>query len=311
MHMMTIVRLWACTLAVAVSTTSTPFSASAAGSTSELSQRPRVAFVPAEITIDGVPRPDIARAMADSFSAASLRRGNYRVFNMEPQAIGRAGKGRRSLGNLGSGAVTGRISGPQPADLDFLFTFNLIGDGNRYSLTMKKLRAESNEVLEAHEFATAGRLDKVFTLVPQALERVDARRLPAAFPVSQSPTAIRESQPAYTYERAIPVSQPISPEWKNFDFSKVPKALVYRRVGSIMATNDPWRFCIINPADSRSSMDMNDDLHVLWDDSSAVYSRLHVSSMDSGKVIADFGRNPSYHKLFPGDSVFGWAPPVQ
>ncbi|MDB6140563.1 MAG: hypothetical protein JWO94_3635 [Verrucomicrobiaceae bacterium] len=312
MHMMTTVRLWACTLTVAVSSGIPARFSHGAGTGSELPIRPRVAFVPAEVSIDGVSRPDIARAMADSFTAASLRRGNYRVFSMESQAAARPGKGRKNLGNLGSSAVVGRISGPQPADLDFLFTFNLIGDGNRYSLTMKKVRADSNEVLEAHEFATAGRLDRVFTLVPQALERVDARHLPPSFPQSQSPAAVRATQqPAYVSTGAGSSSQAVPLEWKNFDFSKVPKALIYRRVGSIMATNDPWRFCIINPVGSSGEMRLNDDVQVLWDDTNAVYAKLHVSSMDSGKVIADYGHNPSYHRLFPGDSVFGWAPPVQ
>jgi len=312
MHTMMIGRLWVCPLVIAASLLASLPCLSAAGAGADLALRPRVAFVPAEITIDGVPRPDIARAMADSFTAASLKRGNYRVFNMEPQATGRERKGRKNLGSLGSSPVTGRISGPQPADLDFLFTFNLIGDSNRYALTMKKLRADSNEVLEAHEFSTAGRLDKVFTLVPQALERVDARHLPPAFPLTQSPSAVRDTQTSsYASSSPAPAAQQVSLEWKNFDFSKVPKALVYRRVGSIMATNDPWRFCIINPVGPGSEMRLNDDLHVLWDDSNKVYSRLHVSSMDSGKVIADYGRNPSYHRLFPGDSVFGWAPPMQ
>ena len=309
MLMTTPIRLWACTLAVAVSASLGLPSASAAGTTSELKLRPRVAFVPAEITVDGTPRPDIGRAMADSFSAASLKRGNYRVFNVEPRPAGRAGKGRnKELGSLGSSA-TAKVSGPKPADLDFLFTFNLIGDGNRYALTMKKINAETNEVLEAHEFSTSGRLDKVFSLVPQALERVDARHLPPAFPLSQSPSAVRAAQPVYVASHPAP--QQVSIEWKNFDFSKVPKALIYRRVGSIMATNDPWRFCIINPVGPNTAMRMNDDVQVLWDDTSAVYAKLHVSSLDSGKVIADYGRNPSYHRLFPGDSVFGWAPPMQ
>ncbi len=274
--------------------------------------RPRVAFVPAEVTIDGVPRPDIGRAMADSFSAASLKRGNYRVFNMEPQAPpARLGKGRKSLPMLGN-AVTGQVSGPKTADLDFLFSFNLIGDGDHFAFTMKKIRADTNEVLEAHELSTTGRLDRVFTLVPKALECVDARHLPPPFPVTQSPATIPSytPPPAPAYVHAAPNGE-VPLEWKNFDFSKVPKALIYRRVGSIAATVDPWRFCIINPLGSTGMMQTHDDVQVLWDNSTSVYAQLHVTGTDSGKVIANYGKNPSYHRLFPGDAVFGWAPPLQ
>ncbi len=301
-------RSWSCTAAllccVAAGVSSRPLVAL------EQTMRPRVAFVPAEITIDGVPRPDIGRAMADSFSAASLKRGNYRIFNLEPPAPPvRMGKGRKNLGMLGS-AAPGQVSGPKPADLDFLFSFNLIGDGDRYSFTMKKIRADTNEVLEAHNLSTSGRLDRVFSLVPQALERVDVRHLPPSFPLSQSPAAVRETLTPPVYVHAAP-AEGVPLEWKNFDFSKVPKALIYRRVGSIMATNDPWRFCIINPLGSTAMMRPHDDVQVLWDNSTSVYAKLRVTGMDSGKVIADYGLNPSYHRLFPGDAVFGWAPPLQ
>ncbi len=312
--MMTNNRLWAYALAAATSICASPSQAPAAGTTAnELSLRPRVAFVPAEVTIDGAPRPDIARAMTDSFTAASLKRGNYRVFNMDTQATakgGRNGKARKNLGSLGAG-VTGAVSGPKPADLDFLFTFNLVGDEGHYALTMKKLRAETNEVLEAHEFSTNGRLDRVFSMVPQALERVDARHLPPSFPVTQSPAYLHPPEPVAAYAATSPRPAAVPLEWKNFDFSKVPKALVYRQVGSIMATNTPWRFCIINPVGSPNVIHPHEDLQVLWDNSTNVYAKLRVSSFDSGKVIADFGRTPSYHRLFPGDSVFGWAPPVE
>ena len=306
--MMTTFQIQIGVLALAVSTAVTTATASTA---SDLSTRPRVAFVPSEITLDGSPRPDIARAMCDSFTSAALKRGHYRVFNMEPQAPVKAGKGRKKqLDNLGAN-VSGKVSGPKPSELDFLFTFNLIGQDNHYALTMKKLQADTNEVLEAHEFTTTGRLDKVFSLVPQALERVDARKATPTFPLTQSPSAVREANsPSYAYQAAPSQSPQASLEWKNFDFSKVPKALVYRRVGSILATNDPWRFCIINPV-GNSVIHRNDDVQVLWDDTHDVYSKLRVSSFDSGKVIADYGRNPSYHRLFPGDSVYGWAPPLQ
>ena len=302
MIMMTTSRLLGCALLLAVSCGSN----FAAGTASELSMRPRVAFVPAEITIDGSPRPDIARAMTDSFSSAALKRGHYRVFNMDTQPAVKAGKNRKKLDNLGS---NGKASGPKPTDLDFLFTFNLIGDNDHYAMTMKKMQAETNEVLEAHQFSASGKLDKVFSMVPQALEKVDARKPTPIFPLTQSPAQVRESI-AYYGNAHPPQSQQVSLEWKNFDFSKVPKALVYRRIGSVMATNDPWRFCIINPV-GNSVMRPNDEVQVLWDDNHQVYSRLRISNLDSGKVIADYGRNPSYHRLFPGDSVYGWAPPLQ
>jgi hypothetical protein len=186
-----------------------------------------------------------------------------------------------------------------------------VGENDRYSITVKKVRAENNEVIEAHDLTTNGRLDRLFAIVPQALDQIDAKLYPPAFPRTQSPEEIRRpliygDQP-YNYGRY----HDVSPAFAHMDLTKVPKALVYQRLGTICATNDPWRFAIINPVGPHKVAE-NEQLDVQWGDGGpGVYAKLKVSSHDSGKVIADYGSNPSYHKLYPGDGVFGWAPPVQ
>lgn len=285
-------------------------------SADELSLRSRVAFVPNEVTINGTPRPDIGRALADSFSAAALKRGRLRVFNIETPAVPvRPLKGRKHLGALGTAAPAagGGVSATTLRDLDFLYSFNLLGDGETYSLILKKVRAENNEIVEAHEMKTQGRLDRVFAMVPQALERIDPRFYPAAFPRTQSPAEVRAAQPATA---PAWVCRPgtwsgIPPEYVDVDLSRVPKALTYQRLGSVVMAVDPWRFAVITPV-SGARIARRETLDVQWDDGGpGVYSRLRVSGFDSGKVIADYGSNPSYHRLYPGDSVYGWAPPLQ
>jgi len=305
------------------------FAAAAAPSradTAELSLRSKVAFIPNDITIDGTPRPDIGRALVDSFSAAALKRGKYRIFNVEAPVAACPLK-RKHLANAGAAeAIASQPPAPtMPKDIDFLYTFNLVGEGDRYSLTVKKVRAANNEVIEAQETSASGRLDRVFALVPTALDRIDAKLYPPAFPRTQSPAevraavpvVVRDGGPAYFYEQGRLVNADarfwagsVPTEFADVDLKTVPKALIYQRLGTICATNEPWRFAIINPHDARS-LNTNDALDVQWDDGGpGVYARLKVSSKDSGKVIADFGSNPSYHRLYPGDSVYGWAPPV-
>lgn len=296
----------------------------AASTADELSLRSKVAFVPSEVTINGAPRPDIGRALADSFSAAALKRGRLRVFNIDvPAAPVRVGKGRKNLAALGSNAATaaataGTVAAVTPRDLDFLYSFTLVGEGEAYALTLKKVRAENNEIVEAHEMKTQGRLDRIFAMVPLALDKIDARLYPPAFPRTQSPAEIRAAQPvvASASSSSWGVCRPgtwsgIPPEYVDVDLSTVPKALTYQRLGSIAMANDPWRFAIINPV-SGARIGRREHLDVQWDDGGpGVYSRLRVSGFDSGKVIADYGTNPSYHRLYPGDSVYGWAPPMQ
>ena len=284
--------------------------------TAAFNLRSKVAFVPNDITINGQPRPDIGRALADSFSAAALKRGKYRVFNVDAPAPVRPVKVRKKdLQTAGATApVQVSVLPPVPKDVDYVYSFNLVGDGDRFALTMKKVRAENNEVLEAHESATQGRLDRLFAMVPQALDQLDAKLYPPAFPRTQSPAEIRAAYPASAEDRQRYNSRgynDVSPAFASMDLTKVPKALTYQRLGTICATNDPWRFAIIHPI-SGHQIPANEHLDVQWDDGGpGVYARLKVSSHDSGKVIADSGSNPSYHKLYPGDSVFGWAAPVQ
>lgn len=293
------------------------FAAPSRADTAELSLRSKVAFVPNDITINGLPRPDIGRALADSFSAAALKRGKCRVFNIDvPVVAVKPSKGKKNLGSLGAVTTSkGGIGAPPSRDLDYLYTFNLVGEDDRYSLTMKKVRAENNEVVEAHEMSTTGRLDRVFLLVPQALDRIDAKLYPPAFPRTQSPAEIRSAVPVIVRDAPSWNCRPgtwsgVPPEFADIDLSKVPKALVYQRLGSITAAIDPWRFAIITPTTS-ARIGTNELLDVQWGDGGpGVYSRLKVSGFDSGKVIADYGANPSYHRLYPGDSVYGWAPPV-
>lgn len=293
------------------------FTAPSRAGTAELSLRSKVAFVPNDITVNGFPRPDIGRALADSFSAAALKRGKVRVFNLDvPVAAVKPSKNKKNLGSLGAVAsAKGGIVAPLSRDLDYLYTFNLVGEGDRYSLTMKKVRAENNEVVEAHEMSTSGRLDRVFAMVPQALDHIDARLYPPAFPRTQSPAEIRSAVPVVVRDVPTWNCRPgtwsgVPPEFADIDLSKVPKALVYQRLGMIEAAIDPWRFAIIRPA-SGARIANSETLDVQWGDGGpGVYSRLRVSGFDSGKVIADYGANPSYHRLYPGDSVYGWAPPV-
>jgi len=293
------------------------FAAPMRADTSELSLRSKVAFVPNDITINGSPRPDIGRALADSFSAAALKRGKCRVFNVDvPVVAVKPAKNRKNLGSLGAASAATSGTGLQaPRDLDFLYTFNLVGEGERYALTMKKVRAENNEVVEAHEMNTSGRLDRVFAMVPQALDQIDSKLYPPAFPRTQSPAEVRSAMPAVVRDAPVWNCRPgtwsgVPVEFADIDLANVPKALVYQRLGAVVAANDPWRFAIIHPTTS-TRIGTRDVLDVQWDDGGpGVYSRLRVSGFDIGKVIADYGSNPSYHRLYPGDSVYGWAPPV-
>lgn len=300
-----------------------PLTTHAAPESVALAERPKVLIVPSDVTVDGKARPDIAQALADSFSAGLLKTGDYRVFQndvAQPKA-----KGKKGDLSLGSSSASHKI----PTDVDLKFVFNLIGEENDYRFTLKKVRASDGEVVEVHELETHGKLDKVFGLVPNVLMKMQAKvKQKPAFPSTQSPAQVSGViEPVMPVAPRVPLAftsngtgspavtvsayGTVPDEYANIDFSKVPKALIYQQVGSVQFINEAWKFCIIRPQ-SDVKLKMSDALHVLYDEDGRIYADLKIANFDSGRVIADFGnRTPIYHKIFPGDEVFGWAPPAK
>ena len=295
---------------------------SGAQETVVLPERPKVAIIANDVTVDGKARPDIARALADSLSAGLLKAGDYRVFQTETSSAAKAGKGKKGEMMLGSSSGGGKVA----SDVDIKFTFNLVGQDDEYRFTLKKIKADDNEVIEVHEIDTHGKLDKVFGLVPNVLMKMQAKTKLShpVFPQTQSPAQLagRAASPApRPSASAAPAGSgnsaywasnaDLPPEYANIDFSKVPKALVYQQIGSVQFINEAWKFCIIRPQ-SNVKLKMSDGLHILYDEDGKIYADLKIANFDSGRVIADFGnRTPGYHKIFPGDEVYGWAPPVR
>jgi hypothetical protein len=86
----------------------------------------------------------------------------------------------------------------------------------------------------------------------------------------------------------------------------VPKALVYRHLGTVNYINPTWKFCIIDPVRGYRFHEQ-DPMHILWDEGD-VYAHLRVSAVERGGVVLDMGRTPDHHPIFKGDKVYGWAP---
>ncbi|MEQ1751303.1 MAG: hypothetical protein ABL974_17905 [Prosthecobacter sp.] len=271
-------------------------------------ERPRLALYAEDVTMDGQPRPDLARALTDSLSAGLLKRGQVRVFSLESAA------GRDATGMIASPAAStaARVNRLLDDGLDYVMTFNVLGIGSECLLSVKKMRARTHEVMEAHQFTSYGHEAGLFKIIGTVLERVDPR--PAGkpiFPRTQSPAALA---PAPMSEFvAVPKAAAYDPWRENVppvhDLTHVRKALVYRELGTVKYINPTWKFCVIRPAEG-TQFEENDPLHILWDEGD-VYAALRVCAIERGGVVADMGKTPDHHPLFQGDKVFGWAPPLR
>jgi hypothetical protein len=295
-----------------------------ADSTISLAERPRLALYAEEVTIDGQPRPELARALADSLSTALLKRGQVRLFSLESAAT------RDATGVLASASPdvsAQRLNRLIDDGLDYILTFNVVGISGHHLMSVKKMRARTHEVVEASQYNCVGREAGLFKLVAQVLESVDP--LPSGrrgvFPRSQSPAqyqiAPQPESPPIVIAKALPAGRSViasaAPEydpWKQnlvqpYDLSRVPKALIYRHLGTVNYINSTWKFCIIDPVRG-SRFSEQDPMHILWDEGD-VYANLRVSAVERGGVVLDMGRTPDHHPIFRGDKVYGWAPPLQ
>ncbi len=296
---------------------------SAHASASVTDSRPKVSVIAHGVTMDGQVRNDVAQSVGDSIGSCLMKSGTCRVF--QPVAAAPAPK-RKKPGQYGAIAGNAPALSPvvEPAPgSDFVYAFTLLGEGTSNRLTLKKIDGETSEVVAIEETTTHGGLDMVFTSIPIVLKQLEARsRRETAFPQTQSPAALREIiLPAVAMTRAPAVESPglrafeesqyrVPAEYGSVDLRHVPKALIYQPMGAIQWINDTWKFCIIHPQPGHRFA-VNQSLDVLYDEDGKPYGSLRVDALDSGKIVAGYGRTPTHHPLYRGDVVYGWAPPLR
>ncbi|MCB1279067.1 hypothetical protein [Prosthecobacter sp.] len=276
-------------------------------------EKPKVAIFAEDVTVDGTRRPDLGRALADSLSTNLLRRGQMRVFNLTTEET------KSGTQTLALPKEAERREPTLDKDIDYLLSFNLFSNANEHRLTVKKTRVSTSELIDSHQFFTYGRVSDVFSLVGKIVDRVDPLPVRHAFPATQSPAEIRAAQPDPTPYQSFwtgDYSNPGSPAydpWRanqvaQYDLANVPKALIYRELGSIQHIDTTWRFTVVKPVKG-VQLRTNDPMHVLYDEGD-VYANLRVGTVEREGVIADYGgMTPEHHKLFNGDKVFGWHTP--
>ncbi|MBL9131592.1 MAG: hypothetical protein JNG86_10360 [Verrucomicrobiaceae bacterium] len=282
-------------------------------------EMPKMAVFAEDVTVDGERRPDLGRALADSISTALLRRGQVRVFNLMTEETA---TGTQMLVSPRQSGVNRSHATALDKDIDYLLSFNLFSNGPEHRMTVKKTRVASSELIDSWQFNHFGRASELFGIVPKIVDRVDPKPQAPVFPISQSPAELRpwvrqENHPFFNGDYANPASPTYDP-WRvnneglpvaQLNLKDVPKALVYRELGSIQHINDYWKFAIVRP-NKGVKLREHDPLHVLYDEGD-VYANLRVGTVESAGAVADYGGlTPDYKPLFKGDKVFGWAPPM-
>jgi hypothetical protein len=134
-----------------------------------LAERPRLALYAEDVTIDGLLRPDLARALGDSLSAGLMKRGQVCLFSLDSAA------GRGAAGMLaGPASSTAHWVNHRLGDgLDYVMTFHVLGIKSEYLINVKKMRARNHEVIKVHQFTSVCRETGLFKLIGTVLEKVE------------------------------------------------------------------------------------------------------------------------------------------
>jgi hypothetical protein len=69
-----------------------------------------------------------------------------------------------------------------------------------------------------------------------------------------------------------------------YDLKNVPKALIYRELGSIQYIDKTWKFTVVRPVKG-VQLRTNDPLHVLYDEGD-VYANLRIGTVEKAVAIA-------------------------
>jgi hypothetical protein len=166
----------------------------------------------------------------------------------------------------------------------------------RVSERTAETRVVTSELVDSHQFFTYGRVSDVFSLVNKIADRVDPLPVRHAFPATQSPAAMRAAQPdPHPPQRSFwagDYTNPASPAYDpwgakqmaQYDLKNVPKALIYRELGSIQHIDKTWKFTVVRPVKG-VQLRTNDPLHVLYDEGD-VYANLRIGTVEKAVAIA-------------------------
>lgn len=192
--------------------------------------------------------------------------------------------------------------------LDLYLPKKGVAEAERHvSESTAETRVATSELVDSQQFFTYGRVSDVFSLVNKIADRVDPLPVRHAFPDPHPP-----QRSFWAGDYTNPASPAYDPWCSNqvaqYDLKNVPKALIYRELGSIQYIDKTWKFTVVRPVKG-VQLRTNDPLHVLYDEGD-VYANLRIGTVEKAGAIADYGgATPEHHPLFKGDKVFGWHTP--
>jgi len=283
----------------------------------EQSEHIRASVAVTGTSIEGAESPELGKAVSDSISAGLLRR-SYRVFHsgaksdvrIESSLVGSDGYYHLMLKRIDpeTEEVIGIHESHQRGGMEVVFP-----------MVARVLQAmhEGDPIPEAEQALAVSSAEPSVGVFPSGapplLFEHSQRRFADAVQAEierrqreQQEVARRAALKALAQATpAIPRPPAARPDLPRRRFSAT---LVRQQIGTVLAVNDSWKFCIVEP---RPGIDIEiaDILETLYaEESRQPYAKLIVTRQAAGDAyVASYGTRKPNRRLFPGEPVYAWV----
>lgn len=264
----------------------------------------RVAVVESAVALDGVARPELARAVADAFVSDFLKNGSVEVLDLGGRAVA-------DMARAGESAP--------PCDVAFIPT--VVGQHGDYHMTVRRVALPSGKIEQLYEDRATGSLPGLMEMTGRMARQLVPPPSPEP-PKSPPPPPVRAMRiRAWMSEPAPPVVKPrpaVPPKPKPRASTPAPRPLrtmvfdgnrqmEFESIGRLVSVNPEYSFCVIRPSNARRNLPAGTKIFIQVEGLPRPTVSAVVSRLERGQIIADYETigNPT---LRPGALVYQWVP---
>jgi len=280
-----------------------------------------------EVTVDGLPRPDLGRSFSDTITGGLLKSKAYSVVDhLSSQPLSEAIEKNPNIAPEQSAVAFGKTTGSR-----WIMVPRMIVEGDFHKLTMKKIRVSDGQVVEVFESQAIGDRSQMFELIGESLKWIyadtarDRTRLrrenagPAVRDLSDPPVEKKdppaiETKVASNDKEHIPAEVELNPEPELVaeppeikDPAVETEEETAALKGTISTINPEWRFCILK-LNAGHELQIGDELSIKTGNIVPTKHHMTITKIEGRQAVADLLEGAEIEPLKVGQKFYQWSP---
>ena len=273
---------------------------------------PKVAVLPALVTIDGEPRSDLGTSVSDSIIAALIGNQSMVVFDASSRTLQldpAASEPRPRLAPSQPLAI-GKALG-----VERVYVPVIVSESSDVCLTSKVIGIPSGRVEHVHRHKSRGGVEAIHGVVKAFIDELAPRP-------KKAPARLRTVR-AWISEIPYPSNSRFSPKRKASSAPPADRKAVEQadseepgqlsephpdereRVGSILQVVAKWNFVVIRNYHWKE-IELGDELFFIADEFANRYRKLKVTKLEKRNIIAEITNKHDVPFIRSGEPVFRW-----